>query len=339
MRILANREIRKLFCLIAALSAAALLGSWFVQPRIGVLVVLTAYLCAVCAALGGYFRHQDRTLEAAAARIERFLDGDKDARIECAEEGELYRLFFQINRLGAVLSAHADDQQREKEFLKNTISDISHQLKTPLSAISIYNDLILEGESLEECKAQAAYSEKEIERIDTLVCNLLKITRLDAGSIVLEQKPENLSEIMKDIALHYTYRAAQEKKQLTMSGADDLMLRCDRDWIAEAIDNLVKNAFDHTRAGDRIDLAWSKPSSSMLRITVSDTGEGIHADDIHYIFKRFYRSRYAQDRQGLGLGLPLAKTIIESHGGRVEVESEPGCGTIFTVSFANPTEL
>lgn len=102
--------------------------------------------------------------------------------------------------------------------------------------------------------------------------------------------------------------------------------------------NLVKNALDHTENGDTIQVEWAQ-SARMVRIVVKDTGSGIHPEDLHHIFKRFYRSRYSKDTQGIGLGLPLVKSVVEAHGGTVEVDSRMGEGTTFTMNFIIPTKL
>ena len=128
------------------------------------------------------------------------------------------------------------------------------------------------------------------------------------------------------------------QKELTFSGDDYLLLFCDRDWMTEAINNIVKNALDHTKKGTYVRVEWKK-FSSMLQIRIKDNGSGIHPEDLHHIFKRFYRSRFSKDTQGLGLGLPLAKAIIEAHDGVIEVDSEPGIGTTFVINFLIPTKL
>lgn len=271
--------------------------------------------------------------------INAYLAGDVNARIECDNEGELYRLFHSVNSLAAVLNAHADNELREKEFLKNTISDISHQLKTPLAALNIYNGLLQdEAEASSAVKEFATLSEQELDRIETLVQNLLKITKLDAGSIVIEKTKENVADMMRDIELHFAYRARQEQKKIVLSGSDNVLLLCDRDWLIEAIDNIVKNALDHTEKGDTVRIEW-KALSSAVQIAVKDNGCGIHPKDLHHIFKRFYRSRFSKDKQGIGLGLPLAKAIVEAHNGTIEVDSELGIGTTFTMNFLIPTKL
>ena len=345
MKIFANKEIKKLFLAVSVIWVASLLLTqgflWLCYQRFSLFLLLVFVLSggAILAVGCSYFKKQNQVMEQAVSQINAYLDGDHNARIECDDEGELYRLFHTVNSLAAVLNAHADNELREKEFLKNTISDISHQLKTPLAALNIYNGL-LQDEDIEvsSVKEFAGLSEQELDRIETLVQSLLKITRLDAGAIVLEKNAENVADMMRDIELHFAYRARQEKKEIILSGSDHLSLFCDRDWLNEAIDNIVKNAFDHTESGATIRVAWKKLPSG-VQIVITDNGCGIHPEDIHHIFKRFYRSRFSKDKQGIGLGLPLAKAIVEAHNGTIEVDSELGIGTTFTMNFLIPTKL
>lgn len=345
MKIFANKDIKNLFSALAVIWTASLLLAqgflWFCYHSLSlcllfIFLLTAAAMWAVCCL---YFKKQNKVMEQAVSQINAYLDGDINARIECDNEGELYRLFHSVNSLVAVLNAHADNEQREKEFLKKTISDISHQLKTPLAALNIYNGL-LQDENVEpsSVKEFADLSEQELDRIETLVQNLLKITKLDAGSIVLEKNMENISDMMRDIELHYAYRARQEQKEIVLSGSDKVSLLCDRDWLSEAIDNIVKNALDHTEKGDTVHIDW-KGLPSIIQIVVKDNGCGIHPEDLHHIFKRFYRSRFSKNTQGIGLGLPLAKAIIEAHNGSIEVDSELGKGTTFTINFLIPTKL
>lgn len=274
-------------------------------------------------------------MEAAVSEIDHFLSGDTDARISCDDEGEMYKLFHSVNTLATVLNAHVQKELQAREFLKGTITDISHQLKTPLAALNIYNGLLQEeADELPAIKEFAALSEQELDRIETLVQNLLKITKLDAGSMVMEKSPENVADMMKDLELHFAYRAKQEQKEMTLSGNKGVTLFCDRDWIIEAISNLVKNALDHTTEGCHIQIGW-KQIANLTQITVKDDGKGIHPEDIHYIFKRFYRSRFSQDTSGIGLGLPLAKAIIEAHDGDISVDSVWGEGSTFIINLLN----
>ena len=345
MKIFANKDIKNFFLAVSVIWMLFLLlvegFVWLLYQKFSLCLLLLSLLAAgamwvVCF---NYFSRQNRVMEQAVAQINAYLAGDVNARIECDNEGELYRLFHSVNSLAAVLNAHADNELREKEFLKNTISDISHQLKTPLAALNIYNGLLQdEAEASPTVKEFATLSEQELDRIETLVQNLLKITKLDAGSIVIEKNMENVADMMRDIELHFAYRARQEQKKIVLSGSDNVLLLCDRDWLIEAIDNIVKNALDHTEKGDTVLIEW-KTLSSSVQIAVKDNGCGIHSEDLHHIFKRFYRSRFSKDKQGIGLGLPLAKAIVEAHNGTIEVDSELSRGTTFTMNFLIPTKL
>lgn len=345
MKIFQNKEVRRLFLAIAVILIVFFLLAqatiWFLTESLSLPFLLLSLLvsCGVMGICFRYFSKQAEILEDAVSAINAFLAGDKNARIFCDDEGELYKLFHSVNTLATVLNAHAENEFQAKEFLKGTISDISHQLKTPLAALNIYNGLLQgEVEELPAIKELTDLSEQELDRIETLVQNLLKITRLDAGSIVIEKAPENIAEMMNDIGLHFAYRAKQEQKEITLSGSDSDMLLCDRDWMIEAISNLVKNALDHTTAGNHIQIDW-RQVAGLTRITVRDDGSGIHSEDVHHIFKRFYRSRFSQDTHGIGLGLPLSKAIIEAHDGNLAVDSVWGQGSTFIISILNPTKL
>lgn len=235
MKILANRKIKFLFFIVLLGSPLAALVSTIcvcLNGRNAVLWVLLSSASAgiaVLAALYLFFREQNKLMENAIAQIRDYTAGKRNARIACDEEGELYRLFHEVNSLVARLNAHAENEEHSRILMKNTLSDISHQLKTPLAALNIYNGLIQEEAQDEPTiKEFASLSEKELERIGTLVQNLLKIARLDAGTIILEKSPENVSEMMADIGRHFAHRARQERTALTLSGDDGTVLLCDQ---------------------------------------------------------------------------------------------------------------
>ena len=339
MRIFTNKNIKALFIGMSlflfcnTILSQVILWRFHGNCRLALFILSLFMGCGILLLSLCYFHKQHIIMETAVAEIDDYLIGDTDARIECDDEGEMYKLFHSVNTLVSVLNAHIENEFRTKEFLKDTISDISHQLKTPLAALNIYNGILQsETENLPDLKEFTILSEQELDRIEALVQNLLKITRLDAGAIILEKNFENVSDMMHDIEQHFAYRAKQEQKELILSGDDDIMLFCDREWMIEAVSNLVKNAFDHTDEGKHICVEW-KQMSDMLQIVVEDNGCGIHSEDVYHIFKRFYRSRFSKDTQGIGLGLPLAKTIVELHGGNMKVDSVLGKGSAFIINL------
>lgn len=299
-------------------------------------LLLFCALCGTAALLWTAVRRlrlQERRMEDAAHRIADYILDRRKGGIECNEEGAMYHLFHEVNSLVTIADAHADSERQAKEFLRRTISDISHQLKTPIAALNIYNGILQqEAADADTVREFTALSEQELDRMETLVQSLLKMARLDAGAITLEQSPEHLPELLEHVRDQYSFRAEQEGKEIGLEGDEQAVLTCDRVWLTEAIGNLLKNALDHTARGDRILVRWQQ-SPCLTQITVEDTGRGIHPEDLYHIFKRFYRSRFSKDTQGVGLGLPLAKSIIEAHRGSIEVHSELGSGTVFTISF------
>ena len=345
MKIFVNRKIKRLFsgillCVLFFTFISVLLMEFEVRnAAVYTIVCFLLMSTAILVICYGYFREQHKIMEHAILQITEYISGNKDVTIECNDEGELYRLFHEVNSLVAILNAHAENEKNAKKFLKNTISDISHQLKTPLAALNIYMGLIQdEAEELPTIQEFSQLSEQELDRIEGLVQNLLKITKLDAGMIVLEKSLENVSEIAESVKKHFLFRASQEGKEICLSGSGETAFLCDRSWMIEAISNLVKNALDHTKEGDCIRMEWWV-SASIVQITIKDNGSGIYPEDLHHIFKRFYRSRYSKDTQGIGLGLPLAKAIVEAHNGTIEVDSALGRGTSFTMNFLIPTKL
>ena len=333
MKILANRKIKFLFCsILSCILVFVLISTVLVNLDVRNTVYYIIF-CSVCMGAAillfcyGYFKEQHKIMENAISQITEYISGNKEVTIECNDEGELYRLFHEVNSLVAILNAHAENEKSAKKFLRNTISDISHQLKTPLAALNIYNGIIQgEAKELPTIQEFSQLSEQELDRIETLVQSLLKITKLDAGTIILEKSLENVSELAKNIKKHFLFRAEQEGKEICLSGNEEIKLLCDRNWIIEAISNLVKNALDHTEKGGLIRIEW-RAFTSIVQISVKDNGSGIHPDDLYHIFKRFYRSRFSKDTQGIGLGLSLTKAIVEAHNGTIEVDSTVGMGT------------
>lgn len=265
--------------------------------------------------------------------IDNYIHGDYSHHLPQDSEGEIFHLFASIEQLATMLQAKNESEHKTKEFLKNTISDISHQLKTPLAALEMYQEIMeAEPDNAEMVKEFSKKIGTALKRMEQLILSMLKITRLDTGNIIFEKQSCPVKELIKNAISELGTRAAQEEKQLIIKGTPNLTIICDMDWTSEAIGNLVKNALDHTEAGGTIRITW-KSTPTMLRILVSDNGSGIAPEGIHHIFKRFYRSKFFLNTPGIGLGLPLAKSIIEGQGGFISVQSVLHEGTTFSVSF------
>lgn len=306
-------------------------------------ILLTVVLCAV---LIGYMERRERMFETAAGIVGKYAEGDFSERItEKTEEktagvsaGTVRRFFQSVDRLSTALQAKSEAERKAKEFLKDTVSDISHQLKTPLAALNMYIEIISgEPDNRQTVLEFADKSAQSLERMERLIYLLLRVMRLDAGSVVFEKHPVRIKELSVSAAEDLVTRAEKEGKEILFDGSPDMELVCDADWTKEALVNLMKNGLDHTEKGGWVRVSWSM-SVSMTRVCVEDNGSGIAPEEIHHIFKRFYRSKCSLDTQGIGLGLPLAKSIVEGQGGVLSVQSSPGEGTVFTIAFPLQTE-
>ena len=284
-------------------------------------------------AIFSFLIKRDRLYRSAIGTVISFTDGDFSSLLPQQDNGTVYQLFARINAMATALKAKQETETEAREFLKDTVSDISHQLKTPLAALSMYQEIIQnEPDNTETVKTFSQKSTAALGRIEHLIKTLLKLTRLDAGGIEFHKSEYMIGEVVSQSVEELSDRAKNENKELQISGNQKDIIRCDMEWTREAVGNIVKNALDHTKAGGMIQISWDE-TPLMFRISVSDNGDGIDEEDIHHIFKRFYRRKKSLDTQGIGLGLPLAKSIVEGQGGSIAVQSKCGAGTTFTVSF------
>lgn len=194
MKILADRKIKLLFCGAAgAITLFTLVSAVVIGLKVenaAIYIVSGSLLMGISIlSMGwGYFRDQNKIMEHATEQITDYISGNHNARILCDEEGVLYRLFHEVNSLVSILNAHVENEGERKQFLKEATSDISHQLKTPLAALNVYNGIVQEeAQELPVIREFTELSEQELDRIGILVHNLLKITKLDAGTMVMEK--------------------------------------------------------------------------------------------------------------------------------------------------------
>lgn len=307
------------------------------QTSVPLLLLLIAegllFSAALLTGAAVFLRRRERLYEQAEKVVAGYADGTYNIHLPEDGTGAIYRLFGKVEQLALSLQAKSDNERGAREFLKDMISNISHQLKTPLAALGMYLEIMEEeAGNAETVRTFLAKSMRSLERMEQLIYALLKIARLDTGSIVFEKRQYDAAEITAQAIAELTERARQEKKKIIVESTPGEQIFCDMEWTKEALGNLVKNALDHTEEGGTIRIGWSR-SPAIARLTVEDNGCGISPEDIHHIFRRFYRSRSSSDRQGAGLGLPLARAIVEGQGGTLSVESAPGKGSVFRMSF------
>ncbi|MBR5943448.1 MAG: HAMP domain-containing histidine kinase [Lachnospiraceae bacterium] len=225
-------------------------------------------------------------------------------------------------------SLSAANVKKDRDKIKTLISDISHQTKTPIANLLLHSELLKESELNEEQIESLGAIENEAEKLRFLVDALVKLSRLENGIMVLEPKPENLSRLVREIGSAMRPKAEGKGLYLHVSDGNETAL-FDYKWTLEAVSNIVDNAVKYTEKGG-IEISF-KPTPMFACISVKDTGIGIAEEDIPKIFSRFGRLQSSREKEGVGIGLYLAREIITKESGYIKVKSRPGEGTEFLV--------
>ena len=277
-----------------------------------------------------YFYKKIRCLTLAAKKV---VDGDYDISINEHREGDFSKLANSFNSMREIIRNNISDLEKEKIFLVDLLSDISHQLKTPLSSMVVYNDIMLEKEISEEQRRTLLLSnQNQLSRMTWLIQSILKLARLDAKAIQFDKEKLSLNETIQESIDALESKAFQNSIKINFKEKGEVFLVHDSLWLEEALMNIIKNAIEHTNSGGEISIELSQ-NPVYKKIIIWDTGEGISEDDLPNIFKRFYRTKNSKKSDAIGIGLALAKSIIEAHSGSIEAKSKVGVGTKFIITF------
>jgi len=271
---------------------------------------------------------------AVAYRWGRLNDVLSERDVDLRESEHRYRSLFEEAESGRRLLAEQNDRLLELDDLKDEfVASVSHELRTPLTSISGYLELVLEAGKLSDEQEQfLAVVGRNADRLLRLVGDLLFVAQLKSSTVVLERSPVDLAELV-DSAVQSVALVAQDRGiELTLACDALSPLEGDAGRLGQVIDNLLTNALKFTPPGGRVEVRASERDNN-VRVEVRDTGKGISAEDQRHLFERFFRTSEAQTEaiQGTGLGLSIVVAIVEAHGGSVEVESELGVGTTFTI--------
>lgn len=224
--------------------------------------------------------------------------------------------------------------QDEKINLKNIINDISHQLKTPLMALSMYNDILQDHHEMEAIDIDEfiQLSNEQLQRMDWLVKTLLKYARLESNVVEYHKEVTILNQTIQESMEMLRVKAIEKNQELTFHAKKEIPFYHDSRWIGEALSNIIKNAIEHTQEFGDINVILDETPLSIV-VTVEDNGEGIKPSELKKIFNRFHKGENALNPTSIGIGLCLSKSIIQAHDGDITVESELGKGSKFYLTF------
>ncbi len=262
------------------------------------------------------------------------LDGKMESCRTPHSEGEMGIFIERFNQVVAQMRGRSERLGREKLFLKETLSDISHQLKTPLASLILYNDL-MSAEAGMETETRIDFLEQsgaQLRRMEWLIRSLLKLAQLESGTVEYRRDPVSLSAVVEKA--WFTIGPSAEKRVFTMTdgtGGSDTVSG-DPDWLCEVFTNILRNAVQYTESEGSIQALLSR-SPLFLRVSIRDNGPGMDDEDIPRVFERFYRGKNSTGMEHVGIGLPLAKKIIEGHGGDIRVRNTEEGGAEFIVTL------
>ena len=331
-RILANREIRHLFLLISLIMALFLLLAelcfLFLYQRFSPWIALLTLVAAIAlwTSCCRYFIRQDRIMEHAVSQIDSFLSGNARARIECDEEGELYRLFHCVNSLATVLNAQAANELREKEFLKNTISDISHQLKTPLTSMVGYLELLKKEELDDVARDYVDVISDKAQKLKEMIESLFSLAKASSGNIQIHPEPVELNMLIEQIFADMDDRVKESGLKFVVKLTDeDTKIYSDNTYFYRICQNLIENVLKYsakgTRAFVRTYLKGVPEGEDMRHICIEITNTAGYFMDFTKddIVERFARGDKERTSEGNGLGLAIVSTYAKALGGEFDI--------------------
>lgn len=283
-----------------------------------------------------YLKHekvQSKEIKKIAKCIEKINKKNYSINIEDNSEDELSILKNELYKITVMLKEDAENSKKDKLKLKDSLSDISHQLKTPLTSINIMLDNILDNPKMNNDTKEKFIQniKREITNISSLVGEILKLSKFDASVIKFEKQQVFINDLVKSAISNIEMMAELKNISIEVNNQDNIKLVCDAKWQIEAITNILKNCIEHSKDNSiiRIDIDSNK---IYKQITIKDNGEGIAEKDLPHIFERFYKGKNSS-KDSIGIGLALAKTIIEKDKGSIKVDSKKGKQTTFTIKY------
>lgn len=280
-----------------------------------------------------YQKQRNRKIQELVDYIRKIEHGIYRIEIEENEEGELSRLQNELYKITVMLRESSELAGQQKKALADSVSDISHQLKTPLTSCLVLLDNLSESENMTEETRRRFLSEitGQLTSVSWLVQVLLKLSRLDAGVVELKEEELSVSALIRGAVEKVGLLAEWKQIDIQVMGEEEPFIKGDRHWLEEALVNLIKNAIEHSPEDSEIRIQV-EDNQVYTCIHVRDFGNGISYEDQKHIFERFYRSADAGE-DSVGIGLALAQEIMKRQNGYLTVESEPGQGTTFYMKF------
>ena len=281
----------------------------------------------------GFNHHRDRKIDEITSYLEEINRGNYSLDISDNSEESLSILKNELYKTTVMLNEAAENSRKDKVLLKDSLSDISHQLKTPLTSIMIMLDAVLDDGNMDE-KTRTAFlrdMKREITGTQFLVESLLKLSRLDSNTVKFAKQEAAIEAVVAEAVKNVEIIGELKNVAIKVSGNAERQLFCDFKWQVEALTNIIKNCIEHSGEDGEIQISYADNALS-TEVMVRDFGSGIEPEDLPHIFERFYKGKHS-GKDSVGIGLALAKAIIEKDNGYIQADSQAGKGTRFTIRY------
>ena len=332
IKLLKNKEVRKALLWQLLLSAAACAVCFFFDIRTGLTAAGLSLLLMLVFCISTYKRYQ--RISSLADDIDQILHGDHAIDFDSYSEGELSILHSEIYKMTIRLREQQQKLMKDKEYLADSLADISHQIRTPLTSINLLVERLSASGLTDECRHQLTNELYELlDRIDWLITTLLKISKLDAGTASFNKETVSLETLIKKSCSPLLIPIELRGQELIIRA--DGNFYGDPAWTSEAVGNIVKNCMEHTPDSGRIEINAAE-NALYSEIVIKDNGTGVSAEDLPHIFARFYKGKNS-DGKSFGIGLALSRMIIAEQKGTVKAENRKNAGAMFTLRFYKGT--
>ena len=295
-------------------------------------IFVTILFCVLNAAYIWYQWNQDRKLKELDQYLLAVLAGNYNLDIRDYEDGILSSLKNDVYKMSVLLKEDKEHALEQQKYLESVLSDISHQLRTPLTSMYVMNDLLSDGKMRGNRKKEILSKNRtQLERIEWLITTLLKMSRIDAGTVTFKRGKVNTKDLIKQALEPINIPIELKKQTVLIVGDKKSTVILDKKWTTEAFVNLLKNAHEHTPVGGMIIIKITD-NPLFTEFLIQDNGSGIAKEDLPHIFERFYKGKNSSS-ESIGIGLNMSKTIIQKENGTIMVDSVEGKGTTFTIRF------
>ena len=295
-------------------------------------IFVTILFCVLNAAYIWYQWNQDRKLKELDQYLLAVLAGNYNLDIRDYEDGILSSLKNDVYKMSVLLKEDKEHALEQQKYLESVLSDISHQLRTPLTSMYVMNDLLSDGKMRGNRKKEILSKNRtQLERIEWLITTLLKMSRIDAGTVTFKREKVNTKDLIKQALEPINIPIELKKQTVLIVGDKKSTVILDKKWTTEAFVNLLKNAHEHTPVGGMIIIKITD-NPLFTEFLIQDNGSGIAKEDLPHIFERFYKGKNSSS-ESIGIGLNMSKSILQKENASVMVESTEGKGTTFTIRF------